>query len=251
MTNCLEARSYIRLDLELLPKNKLLNSINYKLLYCACLILISSTVARAHVSLDYPKGGETFAPGSDLTIKWSIAVDHGGNNFDLYYSINGGDVWQEIELDIDKSFLEYAWNLPITETSKAKIKIVQDNIGYDNYEDISANFIISNKMPPIEPEVITAAEYVDLDSEKEINLSNFPNPFHSYTTIQFSILKEAHVQLNMYNTQGRLVSQLMNADKKKGSHEVLWKNDGFAEGVYICKLMVEDQYFSKKIVLIP
>lgn len=227
----------------------------YKPLYSLIIFLFSSTLAYPHVNLDNPKGGEAFAHASEITIKWSIAVDHGDNNWDLYYSLDGGDVWKEIELDIDKSVREYSWEMPSIEASAARIRIVQDNADYTDYDDESKNFSISNDAPPIEPdpepEVITAIDNVDLESRTVIMLSNFPNPFSAQITIQFSLLKESYVKLNIYNLQGRLVSELVNARKDEGSYDVLWRNHGFSGGVYLCKLHVDEQKFTRKIVLNP
>ena len=63
--------------------------------------LFSSSIIFAHVTLESPAGGEQFKPGEKITIKWAVGVDHGDNNWDLYYSLNGGIVWYEIELDIE------------------------------------------------------------------------------------------------------------------------------------------------------
>ena len=141
------------------------------------------------------------------------------------------------------------------ETSKARIRVVQDNVDYTDYDDESKNFSISNDAPPIEPEpepeIITAIDNVDLESLEVIMLSNFPNPFNTQTTIQFQLLKESYVKLNIYNLQGRLVSELVNARKDEGSYDIVWKNHGFSEGVYLCKLLVGEQKFTMKIVLNP
>jgi len=226
-----------------------------KISLCAFTLVLTISISNAHVKLDNPNGGETFKPGSEITIKWSVSIDHGDNNWDLFYSVNGGDVWQEIEVDIDKSILEFVWKFPITETSRARIKVIQDNTDYPNYEDESANFSISNNTSPIEPEpeseVITAIDNMDLDSNEEIILSNFPNPFNSHTTIQFSLLKKSHVSLGIYNLQGRLVSELINTPQVKGSYEIVWENHGFLKGIYICRLQVNDIHHSRKIMINP
>lgn len=210
------------------------------------------THSFAHVQLDYPKGGETFAPGVDINIKWIETQDHGENNWDLYYTLDDGAVWKEIALDLEEATLEYSWTIPDAETSLVRIKIVQDNSSGTDYESISEKFTISINPPEVEePEVITALEDITEYQDYDLQLSNYPNPFQEQTTIQFSISKKSHVQLNVYDILGERVFQSVNHVLPKGTHEVLWKNDGLKSGIYLCRLMVDDQKTSKKMIMRP
>jgi hypothetical protein len=210
------------------------------------------THSIAHVQLDNPKGGETFAPGMDITIKWTESQDHGENNWDLYYTLDDGTVWQEIAIDLVEATLEYFWTIPDAETSLARIKIVQDNSSGTDYEYISENFTISINPPEVEePEVITALEDITNYSDYDLQLSNYPNPFKGQTTIQFSISRKSHVQLNVYDILGERVFQSVNQVLPEGAHEVLWGNDGLKSGIYLCRLMADNKKISKKMILRP
>ena len=107
------------------------------------IMLIVADTVDAHVSLDSPEGGETFVSGATVIIKWTILIEHPQNNWDLYFSSNGGTDWEEIKLDIDPSQLFYAWTVPEITTENARIKIIQDNMG-GNYGDICSDFTITD-----------------------------------------------------------------------------------------------------------
>ncbi|MCP4314116.1 MAG: T9SS type A sorting domain-containing protein [Bacteroidetes bacterium] len=55
--------------------------------------------------------------------------------------------------------------------------------------------------------------------------NNFPNPFSYVTTIQYSLQKEAHVKVSIYNITGQLVTILVNQIKVPGVHLVNWNGE--------------------------
>jgi len=101
-----------------------------------------------HVALDYPVGGETYIQGQTVTIEWHIVAFHPQLNWDLYFSEDGGNTWQPIQLDIPVDILSFDWIVPSIETSQGRIKIFQDNVEHD-YLDVSMDFtIVPNTSPP-------------------------------------------------------------------------------------------------------
>lgn len=113
-----------------------------------CLMLLALGNTFAHVILDSPVGGENYDPDQIVKIRWTINVPHTQNNWDLYFSSDGGSTWQNLALDLPVAQLYYDWTVPEIETSQAKIKIVMDNEG-TNYEDDSGNFLIGIFIPLI------------------------------------------------------------------------------------------------------
>ena len=72
-------------------------------------------------------------------------------------------------------------------------------------------------------------------------LPNYPNPFNPSTTIPVVVPKRGRVTLEIYNTLGQRVKQLVNAEWEAGIHYVEWagtnESDGMAaSGVYYCVL---------------
>jgi len=106
------------------------------------LLMASGSTAKAHVALDYPVGGETFNQGDTVNVQWHIVIPHDLQNWDLYFSDDGGVTWQAIELDLPPSQLDYPWVVPGNATTLGRVKIYMDNSGTD-YEDQSGDFTIT------------------------------------------------------------------------------------------------------------
>jgi len=106
------------------------------------MLMALGSAARAHVSLDYPVGGETFNQGDTVNVQWHILIPHDLQNWDLYFSDDGGATWQVIELDLPPSQFNYLWVVPGIATTQGRIKIYMDNSGTD-YEDESGDFTIT------------------------------------------------------------------------------------------------------------
>ncbi len=82
---------------------------------------------------------------------------------------------------------------------------------------------------------------------------NFPNPFNGTTTVTYSLAAAAHVTVKIYDTAGRLVRTLENADKAAGSHKIIWNGEddssrGAASGVYFIRLVAGDFDQTRKII---
>ena len=70
---------------------------------------------------------------------------------------------------------------------------------------------------------------------------NYPNPFNPTTTIQFALPEETSVTLEVYDTMGRRVATLMNAQLAAGRYESNWNGlsdsgASVASGVYLYRL---------------
>lgn len=222
----------------------------YKLLLAVLIPVIIHGVSFAHVNLDSPKGGESYFPRTEINITWTETQEHGENNWDLYYSLDGGENWVEIALDIADETYEYTWKTPVTETSNAKVKVVQDNSGTD-YEGVSLTFSISNDPPDggTDPEIITVIENENSLLDDGLLLNNYPNPFYTSTTIQFYIPRKSLVQINIFNINGELIFSGGNKIYDKGEHKFLWKSQGFPDGLYFCRLTVGSKEKITKMIL--
>jgi hypothetical protein len=99
--------------------------------------------AQAHVSLDFPNGGERLGIGSVVQIAWSDVVEHGPATYDLWYSTTGPDgPWVPIAggLQPPRSF---DWVVPDAASEQVRLRVKQDN-DEDDYFDISdSNLAIS------------------------------------------------------------------------------------------------------------
>jgi len=69
---------------------------------------------HAHVTLDFPNGGEVLEAGSVAQIEWHDVITHGSADYDLWYSTTGPDgPWIVIDSDLPPSG-SYDWVVPDT-----------------------------------------------------------------------------------------------------------------------------------------
>ncbi len=65
---------------------------------------------------------------------------------------------------------------------------------------------------------------------------NYPNPFNPSTTIHYGLPHSLFVTLTVYNTLGQQVAQLVNEQQQAGYHDVVFRGDGLASGVYFYRI---------------
>ncbi len=79
---------------------------------------------------------------------------------------------------------------------------------------------------------------------------NYPNPFNPETLIKFNIKKPGFVKLSVYNTNGKLIENLVQENLNSGEYSVKWEASNRSSGIYIYKLNVNDFEAVNKMILI-
>jgi parallel beta-helix repeat protein len=84
---------------------------------------------------------------------------------------------------------------------------------------------------------------------------NQPNPFLKQTSIRYQLANTEHVSLKIYDIAGRLVSTLINKDKKAGSYILNWEGrdkngKSVSSGVYFYRLKSGDFIATKKLIIL-
>jgi hypothetical protein len=89
------------------------------------------------------------------------------------------------------------------------------------------------------------------EQPKEFNLAqNYPNPFNPATTISYTLNRSERVRLRVFDTNGRLVRTLVDADQYAGTYEVRFEAFNLASGVYLYTLESPSFRASKKMTLV-
>jgi len=102
--------------------------------------------------------------------------------------------------------------------------------------------------------VITGAPFIIPKSYQLYQ--NFPNPFNTSTTIQYTLSQRAHVKINIYNIHGQIIHKLVNQHKPPGHYAVFWdgkneKGKFVGSGIYFCTLKIGENYLiSQKMIMI-
>jgi len=67
-------------------------------------------------------------------------------------------------------------------------------------------------------------------------LQNYPNPFNPETKISFRLPDRADVKINVFDSKGKKLVELVNSSYPRGEHTVLWNALNFPSGVYFISL---------------
>ena len=86
-------------------------------------------------------------------------------------------------------------------------------------------------------------------------LQNYPNPFNPETNIAFHLLADNHVNLEIYDLNGRRVKTLLNNQINEGTHHAKWDGTDdsgkqVASGIYVYLLKSGRFIQSRKMLLI-
>lgn len=99
--------------------------------------------------------------------------------------------------------------------------------------------------------VVILTDVKEKSIPKEFSLSqNFPNPYNPSTTIRYALPRSSFVTLTVYNAIGQQVAQLVNELQEPGYHNVVFRGDGLASGVYFYRLQAGDYVATKKLALL-
>jgi hypothetical protein len=78
---------------------------------------------------------------------------------------------------------------------------------------------------------------------------NYPNPFNPSTTINYSLAKEGHVKLTVYNSIGCKIATIADENKPAGNYSVQFNGSKFPSGVYFYRLESGNYSAVKKFIL--
>jgi hypothetical protein len=107
--------------------------------------------------------------------------------------------------------------------------------------------------PECEP---TQADEGSLNPERsKLTIKNSPNPVKSFTVFEFTVTRSSRVKLEIFDLNGRLVSEVFNKQLNPGDYTVRWdgkdkRGNELPAGVYIYKLKTDREELSKKLILL-
>lgn len=78
---------------------------------------------------------------------------------------------------------------------------------------------------------------------------NYPNPFNPVTTISFDVPKSSNVNISIYDVSGKLVGNILNEYKDKGSFSISFNASFLSSGIYFYKFTSGNFSAVKKMIL--
>jgi len=81
-------------------------------------------------------------------------------------------------------------------------------------------------------------------------LQNYPNPFNPSTTLQFKVDQTQHVELSIYDMNGRLIETLISETMQPGLYNHVWDAGANASGVYLAQLKTMSHLQTQKLMFL-
>lgn len=192
--------------------------------FLATVSLVS--LGLAHVSVTAPEGGEKLAAGSTFTVKWT-ADDH-DCVYNLYHSADSGKTWKTIVLNLAKATRQHSWTVPTQGSTKAMVRVFQDNATGSDLEGKSKVFTIqgSTGIPGAAP----VAEGIWLRSGA------------GGLEVGFDLAQPEKVVLQAFDVRGKLVANLLEGRREAGRNVIsLFSTRLQSAGPLVFKLALGDQ----------
>jgi len=97
---------------------------------------------------------------------------------------------------------------------------------------------------------VTSVEKLDAIPNQFILQQNYPNPFNPTTTLKYSIPKQSHVNLKVYNLLGKEVATLVNNLQSAGVYKYSFDASNLSSGIYFVSLQAGDFLQVRKMTLL-
>ena len=87
--------------------------------------------------------------------------------------------------------------------------------------------------------------YVGIDNSDELLVmsyeleQNYPNPFNNQTNISYAIKDISEIKINVYNSNGQFVQELVNEKQGKGKHKITFEANKLNSGIYYYQLKID------------
>jgi hypothetical protein len=96
---------------------------------------------------------------------------------------------------------------------------------------------------------ISSEENKAIENALTLN-QNFPNPFNSSSTIQYSVPSDGNIVIELFNTLGERVKLLVDKYHYKGVYNINLVSDELSSGIYLYRLKTETKSLTKKLIII-
>jgi hypothetical protein len=168
-----------------------------------------------------------------VSLNWKTATELNNHGFDIERQVNDNE-WIAIGFvngsgnsSSPKQYL-FIDNNPFG-GSKFSYRLKQiDYDGYFEYSDVVE---------------------VELQPEQYTLYQNYPNPFNPSTTIKYSLPEDVRVRINIYNSLGELVAEVINKDYEAGYHKVKFGGTNIPSGIYFYRIIAGEFIETKKMIL--
>jgi len=199
------------------------------------------------VRIHQPNGGEVLQPDQQYPITWEKFTPPGADSFALFFSSDSGRSYDTIMTGLSTSDTSYLWTVPDIMSDSCKIMIWAygpPRPGQNTPRGTAWDF--SDSIFSIGP--VGAAKDKSRSQLKDFSLNIWQNPVMSDDVkLQYSLPKESHVKIIIYNTLGQVEQVLVDRFMPSGIYE-LTLDLFLPSGIYFIQLQTQDKTITKKII---
>ncbi len=180
-------------------------------------------------------------------------MHHGGNygygmelNSDANYQLHYNDIQAEGS-NIDESTIQVKYYDALSSSwityPGATVDAQNNTVTFSSALVRNLVVLTANQPTSVDPSVSGSPVDFTLDQ-------NYPNPFNPSTTINFSLAKDNHITINLYNVLGQKIKTLVNADFTAGKHSLDFSAENLSSGTYFYELKADGKHIVKKMNLV-
>jgi len=214
---------------------------------------------------------DVMTPEVSFWAKWAIE-----NNWDAVYfqiSTNGGSTWTSLATQYTNNSsgqgAQAPAGVPCFDATQANwVFNSVDLTPYVGQTDVRFRFYLKSDNSQVydgfyfddfQVKVVTessgSTDVDDLPAMTVAKVAAHPNPFNPQTTVAFTNPRAGHVELAVYDLQGRHVRTLVSANLAAGDHTQVWDGRGddgqtCGSGVYFARMVAQDAAVTAKLMLV-
>ncbi|MCK5760500.1 MAG: T9SS type A sorting domain-containing protein, partial [Candidatus Delongbacteria bacterium] len=125
-----------------------------------------------------------------------------------------------------------------------------ENKSKSRVTDSSAINDLLDKLTGSDKDESSSIENGELIIENYELFQNYPNPFNPTTEISYALSQDAQVSIKVYNSNGSIVADLVNASQSVGQHSVVFDASKLSNGVFYYSLVANGRVVSTKKMLL-
>ena len=198
------------------------------------------TPSLPYLNVITPNGGEVWDTLSHV-IRWDYNVlDSINSLFKVELYRNG--VFQRVLRDnLFSVVYAFKWKVPsdIEEDSTYQIKVT--SVSNPEVYSMSSNYFTIKNTPTSVNESFT--------ENTKLSIRNYPNPFSKSTNFEYYTDSDCNLELNLYDINGNLVSNIYSGFATAGTHTINWTNSELESGTYFYEIRAGSQFKSGKLII--
>ena len=138
----------------------------------------------------------------------------------------------------------YTYSFAMTEPTD-----LQSRLGFDiggNGNNVYFDNVLLRKVEATN----TSSDHTTSPGKSAHLLQNYPNPFHLETSFHYVLNEPANMTLKLFNISGQEVGTIVSGFQQKGDHQISWRADGLAAGIYFYRLEAGESLETRKLILL-